>query len=152
MSNKLHLQLVTPERTVLKEELDSLSCPTSLGQITILPNHIPLVSTLRTGELVARSGGKEHFIHVAGGFVEIRGDNEVVILADAAEHHHEIDVARAEEAVARAKSAMKEKQMSAEEYAKVAAALQQNLTRINIARKHAHRRSAPITGEGVFRE
>jgi len=50
---KIHFQLVTPERTVLNQELDSLSCLTILGQITILPNHIPLVATLTVGELVA---------------------------------------------------------------------------------------------------
>lgn len=150
--SKIHLQLVTPERTVLREELDSLSCPTDMGQITILPHHIPLVAALEPGELVARAGGKEHFIHIAGGFVEIRGNSEVTVLADAAEHHHEIDVSRAQAAVERAKTAMAEKKMSEEEYAKVAASLQRGLTRINVARKHAHRRPSPITGEGILGE
>jgi F-type H+-transporting ATPase subunit epsilon len=149
---KLHLQLVTPERTVLHEELDSLSCPTDMGQITILPHHIPLVATLEPGELVAKSGGKEHFIHVAGGFVEVRDHNTVIVLADTAEHHHQIDVVREQEAIQRAKQAMKEKKMSEEEYAKVAAVLQQSLTRLNVARKHSHRRSGPITGDSTFTE
>lgn len=149
---KINFQLVTPEKTVLKEELDSLSCPTTLGEITILPNHIPLVATLTAGELVAKSGGQEHFIAVTGGFIEVRPNNEVVALADAAEHHYEIDVAKTEEAVKRAQTAMKETKMSSEEYAKVAATLQQGLTRLNIARKHQHRRNVPMTGEGVFKE
>ncbi|MDE2312293.1 MAG: ATP synthase F1 subunit epsilon [Patescibacteria group bacterium] len=150
--NKIHFQLVTPERTVLEEELDSLSCPTELGQITILPSHVPLVATITPGELIARAGEKEHSIAVSGGFVEIRPNNQVIVLADAAEHYYEIDTKRAEEAVKRAQVAMKEKAMSAEEYARVAASLQQSLSRLNIARKHSHRRTAPLSGEGVFKE
>lgn len=149
--NKLNFQLVTPERTVLNEELDSLSCPTTLGQITVLPGHIPLVATLTTGELIAKSGGKEHFINVTGGFIEVRPNNQVVALADAAEHHYEIDVQKTEEGVKRAQAAMRETKMSSAEYAKVAASLNQSLSRLNIARKHSHRRQ-PITGEGVFKE
>lgn len=150
--NKLHFQLVTPERTVLNEELDSLSCPTTLGQITILPGHIPLVATLMAGELIAKTSGKEHNIAVTGGFIEVRPNNQVVALADAAEHHYEINIQKNEEAVKRAQTAMKETKMSSEEYAKVAASLNQSLTRLNIARKHSHRRTSPITGEGVFKE
>jgi F-type H+-transporting ATPase subunit epsilon len=148
---KLHFQLVTPERTVLNEELDSLSCPTTLGQITVLPGHIPLVATLMSGELVARVGSKEHFINVTGGFIEVRANNQVVALADAAEHHFEINIQKTEDAVKRAQTAMKETKLSAEEYARVAASLNQSLTRLNIARKHSHRRQ-PITGQGTLNE
>lgn len=152
LKNLINFKLVTPERTVLNEELDSLSCPTTLGQITILPGHIPLVATLVAGELIAREGGKEHNIAVTGGFIEVRPNNQVIALADAAEHHYEINIQKTEEAAKRAQAAMAEKKMSAEEYAKVAASLNQSLTRLNIARKHSHRRTAPITGEGVFKE
>lgn len=148
---KLHFQLVTPERTVLNEELDSLSCPTSLGQITILPGHIPLVANLVAGELIARTDHQEHNIAVTGGFIEVGGKDQVVALADAAEHHYEIDTQKAEEAVKRAQKAMTETKMSSEEYAKVAASLNQSLTRLNIARKHSHRRQ-PITGQGALNE
>jgi F-type H+-transporting ATPase subunit epsilon len=149
----LSFQLVTPERTLLNEELDSLSVPTELGQITVLPGHIPLVATLMPGELIGRSKGAEHFIHVAGGFLEVRSGNEVVILADAAEHFYEIDIKLAEEAKAKAEETMKRRNtLSDEEYARVAVSLERSLSRLNIARKHAHRRTAPITGEGVRKE
>lgn len=148
----LHLHLVTPERTVLKEELDSLSVPTTMGQITILPGHIPLVATLVSGELSAKKAGEEHPIHVAGGFLEVKPNNEIVILADAAEHHYEIDEARAEAAKTQAEKRLKEEKLSEEEYAVVAAQLERNLTRLNIARKHAHRRTRPITSEGILKE
>lgn len=151
LKNLINFKLVTPERTVLHEELDSLSCPTTLGQITILPGHIPLVATLVAGELISRAGGKEHNIAVTGGFIEVKANNEVVALADAAEHYYEINEKRAQEAKERAQKALKETKLSSEEYARVAASLERNLQRIKIQRKHAHRKN-PITEEGVFKE
>jgi len=147
----ISFQLVTPERTVLSKELVSLSCPTTLGQITILPDHAALVATLVPGELHAKTQNDEFFINVTGGFVEVKKGSEVVVLADAAEHHYEIDAERAEEAKKRAEEALRQVSVSDEEYAKVAAAMERNLSRIKIARKHAHKKT-PITGEGVFSE
>lgn len=136
--NKLHFQLVTPERTVLNEELDSLTCPTTLGEITVLPGHIPLVATLVSGELVAKNAGKEQYIHVAGGFIEVRPKSQVVALADAAEHHYEIDIQKTEEAIARAKHEIANRKMSAQEYAVIASILNKNQSRLKVARKRAH--------------
>jgi F-type H+-transporting ATPase subunit epsilon len=137
---KLSFQLVTPERTVLDQELDSLTCPTTMGQITILPGHIPLVATLVEGELVAKNGKNESFIHVDGGFIEVRPNSNVVALADSAEHHYEIDIQKAEEAVARAKHEMEKKKMSAEDYAVISSILNKNQGRLKVARKHSHQR------------
>ena len=148
---KLSIQLITPERTVLTETVSSLTCPTTEGQITILPGHAPLVATLETGELVAKNGGEDHFIHVAGGFIEIRNNNEIIILADSAEHHFEIDLARAEEAKQEAEKILKSEHLANEEYITAAWALRKNLSRINIARKHSHRRTR-ITSEGVLEQ
>jgi F-type H+-transporting ATPase subunit epsilon len=150
--NYLKLQLITPERTVLSEEVRSITCPTEAGQITILPNHAPLVANLTSGELITKNGGVDNFIHVAGGFVEVRKNNEVIILADAAEHHFEIDIARAEEAKKQAEAIMAQQHLAEEEYATAAWLIQKNLSRINIARKHSHRRTRSITSEGVFKE
>lgn len=150
--NKLSVQLVTPERTVLEQELAYLSCPTTEGEITILPKHTPLVAELVSGELKAKNGGDEFFIHVAGGFVEVREDSKVIILADAAEHHYEIDIERAEEAKEEAKKILAKQQLADEEYATAAWLLRKNLSRIDIARKHANRRTRSITSEGVFKE
>ena len=143
--DNLRFQLVTPERVVLSKELASLSCPTSMGQITILPHHIPLVANLVPGELHAKTAADDFFIYVAGGFVEIRPNKEVVVLADAAEHHFEIDQQKAEAAMAKAEAEMQKRStMSEQEYAKVAAVLQQSLARLNIARRHAHRKQPTI--------
>lgn len=149
MSNKLKLNLVTPERTVISEEADSITCPTGEGYITILPGHADLISTIVSGELTVKNGGVEHFLHVSGGFVHVSGDNEIRVLSDAAEHHAEIDITRAEEARKLAEQQLNEQILSDEEYAATTAILRKNLSRIKIARKHAHRRTR-ITGEGVF--
>jgi F-type H+-transporting ATPase subunit epsilon len=150
---KIKVQLVTPERTVLTEEVSSLTCPTTDGQITIYPGHVALISTLVSGELIAKDGKDiEHNIHVAGGFVQVQpGGKDIIILADGAEHYYEIDIARAEEAKLLAEKTLKEQKLSDEEYALASIALQKNLSRINIARKHAQRRTR-ITSEGVFHE
>ena len=150
--NKLQLQLVTPERTVLTEEVASLICPTTEGQITILPGHVPIIATLVSGELVAQNGGASHNIHVAGGFVQVQNEGkEIIVLADAAEHFYEIDIARAEEAKDQAEKTLSEQTLSDEEYAIAAVNLQRSLSRINIARKHAHRRTR-ITSEGDLKK
>ncbi len=159
--NTIKVQLVTPERSLLTEEVASLVCPTEEGQITILPGHVPFIATLVSGELIAKNEGQEDYnIHVAGGFVQVKhseekvaGKNrsEIVILADAAEHFYEIDLDRAEEAKLEAEKILKEQTSSDEEYALAAMSLRRNLSRINIARKHSHRKTR-ITSEGVFKQ
>lgn len=134
---KLNLKLVTPEKVVFEEEVDSLTCPTTTGEITILPGHLPLISSLQSGELVARKGSEIEPIAVSGGFVEVRPGNEIIILADAAEHVRDIDLERAEDARKRAEQAMQNKQqLSSQEYAQIAATLERNLTKIRLAKKH----------------
>ena len=133
---KLKFQIVTPERTVLHEEVDSLSCPTQNGQITILPNHIPLISALQSGELTARMGDRNEHIAVSGGFVEVRPGNQIIVLADSAERADEIDPTRAEDARKAAEEAMKgEVSRSSEEFATIAAALQKNLVRLKVSKR-----------------
>lgn len=136
MAAKLKFQIVTPERTVLQEEVDSLSCPTQMGQITVLPNHVPLIAALEAGELIARVSGRSEHIAVSGGFVEVRPGNEIIILADSAEHADEIDPTRAEEARRVAAEEMKNaKVRSSEEFALAAAAFQKNLIRLKVSKR-----------------
>jgi F-type H+-transporting ATPase subunit epsilon len=140
--NLIQFQLVTPERTVLSQELVSLTCPTNMGEITILPGHIPLVAGLMPGELHGKTAnGEDFFVFVSGGFIQINPESKVIVLADSAEHHYEIDAHRAEEAKNLAQKELAEKKMSSEEYAVVAASLERSLARINISRKHAHKKN-----------
>jgi len=99
MSQKtIKFEIVTPERTVFKEQVLQVTVPTKQGEITVLPNHIPLVASLQPGviEIVKRDGAQD-IMSVSGGFIEVLKD-KVVILADTAERAEEIDIDRTEEA------------------------------------------------------
>ena len=90
----LRLEIVTPEKRVLDETVDTVTIPTQSGEIGILPEHAPLISALRAGILSYTKGGTTDKIVVSGGFVEV-GANRVSVLADTAEYTDEIDVAAA---------------------------------------------------------
>lgn len=106
MSKQLKLKIVTPERLVLEEMVDQVSLPTTLGEITILPNHIPLITGLSSGDVVAFVNGEQVPMAVVGGFVEVKtGEGEiteVAVLADFAEHVSELSDVAIEKAKARA--------------------------------------------------
>ena len=104
----LKFQIITPERVVFSEEVEQVSVMTREGEITILPNHIPLVGLLVPGEVRYKKMGEEVGIVVSTGFVEVQPGNSVVLLADTAEHAAEIDLARAEAARERATRLMGE--------------------------------------------
>ena len=80
MNKKLNFKIATPERIVYENEVDSVTCPTEMGEVTILPDHIPLVANLRPGELKTIQNGQLRFFAVSGGFLEVRPKNEIVIL------------------------------------------------------------------------
>lgn len=144
LTNFINFQLVTPEKTVLTSELTSLTCPTTLGEITILPHHIALVANLVPGELHAKSKTDEFFIHVSGGFVEVKPNSQVNVLADSAEHYHEINEQRALAAKKRAEEAMTKHPIGSPDHARVTAAFNRSLSRLNIVRKHSHAKNTPI--------
>ncbi len=105
----IKFEIATPERVVLKiEEVKQVTVPTKEGEITVLPNHIPLVAFLQSGvvEVVTADDSKE-VVSVSGGFIEVL-KNKLVILADTAERAYEIDIDRAEEARKRAEQTIKE--------------------------------------------
>ncbi len=136
---KFKLKIVTPERVVLSDEVSQVSVETKLGQITILPNHLPLVAELAPGEIVVKQDGEsEDWMAVSGGFIEVL-PNQVVILADTAEYAEEIDEQRAEEAKKRAEKLLKEKLTDSEDYAMVAAKLQKELARLKVVRRRKHK-------------
>jgi len=144
MAGKIKFKIVTPERVVFEEEVDQVTLPTQEGEITVLPNHIPLISVLQAGELVAKKDSEEIAMAVSGGMVEVQ-KNELTVLADTAERAEEIDLARAEEARRRAEKLKEEKVRADEtEYAAVAATFEKNLARIKVAKKHLTKRGMKI--------
>ena len=97
----IKLDIVTAERLVYSDEVDILIAPGVEGQLGILPQHVPLMTTLKAGEMIARKSGEEVNWAISGGFLEVQPDR-IIVLADTAERDDEIDLARAEEAKRRA--------------------------------------------------
>lgn len=140
MSKQIKLKIVTPERLVLEEIVDQVSLPTTLGEITVLPHHIPLITGLSSGDVVAYLNGEHIPMAVVGGFVEIKqnekGETEVAILADFAEHVSELHDEKIEKAKARAeelKKLMENKDHV--DFEHFEAELERSLTRVKIAEK-----------------
>ena len=102
MSDQLNLEVVTPHRTVLVKDVDSVTLPGIEGEIGILPEHIPLLTTLDTGIMTYSSKGKSQTIAVHWGYAQVEG-NRVRVLAELAETSAEIDLRRAKEAESKAK-------------------------------------------------
>jgi F-type H+-transporting ATPase subunit epsilon len=132
----LQLEIVTPERQVFSDEVDSVQVPGSEGELGVLPHHAPLVSTLGVGELRYRKGGVEESFAIVGGFLQVRPD-KVVVLAETADMASEIDLEKAEEARREAERALETGFKEGADLAAARAALQQALLRIRVAeRRH----------------
>jgi len=134
------LEIVTAERVVFSEDVDVVIAPGIEGQLGVLPNHAPLMTTLMPGELLVRRGGEEFSLAITGGFVEVRPDR-IIILADAAERVEEIDIARAEEAKRRAEERLKAP-VAEVDLLRAEAALRRSLARLQVAARR-RRRSKP---------
>lgn len=137
----LHFELVTPERVVFRQDADQVTLPTAGGEITVLPGHIPLVAALVPGIAQLKKGNETEDVAVSGGFIEISAENRVRVLADTAERGVELDLGVIEAAKDRAEQVMREAVRSDDaSYAAAAAALERELARYRVARKHASRR------------
>ncbi|KKW29496.1 MAG: ATP synthase F1 subunit epsilon [Candidatus Doudnabacteria bacterium RIFCSPHIGHO2_01_52_17] len=135
MTKTLKFRIATPDRVILETEVERVTCATQLGEVTILPDHIPLVANLMPGEMTIVEKAGPRYLAVTGGFLEVRPGNEVVILADAAEHVEEIDIKRAEEARERARKRMTEEVKDAESFAEAQAALERSLARLRVGKR-----------------
>ncbi len=138
----IKFSLVTPERKLLEEEVLQVTLPTEAGEVTILPDHIPYIATLKSGEAHVETvrGESQNFV-VLGGFVEFHG-NTLSVLADAAERADEIDLERARVAEERAREIREKKiDVSAEEREVAVAALERAWARLHVAKKHRSHRS-----------
>ena len=132
VADQLKLEVVTPERRVLSEPVNSVTVPGRNGEMQILPGHAALISELKTGVLAYNQDGTTHQLHVSGGFVEV-SDDRVSVLAEIAERPEEIDAARAR--LARDHT---EKQLSAwsgteEDFEKARVKLERSMVRLQLA-------------------
>lgn len=147
----IRCEIVSQDRMVFEGDADVVVVPGEGGQMGILPNHAPLLSTLRFGILTVRYQGEEEHFTVAGGVVEVQPDI-ITVLADAAENVSEIDVNRAEEAKRRAEDMLKEgPPPDTDTYLAMEAALRRSNLRLEAARRYRPR-SQPPSMSGMDRQ
>ena len=130
----IHFEIVSPEKTVYQERVDQVIAQTEMGEITILPDHAPLVSALVAGEMRIKKGSEEFSMSVAGGFLEVQPGSRVLVLADDALRAEEIDEKLAEEARKRAEQLLSQK-AEREDIADIKSALAHALAQLKVVKK-----------------
>ena len=129
----LRLQIVTPDRSVVTEQVDEVEIPGAEGYFGVLPGHTPLLATLKVGELWYRKGSEKFYLSIAFGFAEVLPDR-VTILAQLAERPDDIDTARAEAAQRRAEERLA-KPSPEMDFERARIALMKSLVRLQVATK-----------------
>lgn len=137
MADTIKLELVTPERQILSEDVDEVIAPGVEGDLGVLPDHTPLLTALRVGELAYRSGKRMDYVAiVGGGFLEVN-NNRVIVLADDAELGQDINLDEAIERKLRAEKELdKERKADEKTFREAEIALMKELTRVQIAEKY----------------
>jgi F-type H+-transporting ATPase subunit epsilon len=132
----LQLEIVTPEARIFSGEVDTVVLPGSDGELGILPNHVPLVTTLKPGELVYSQSGKSEYFAVGTGFVEVTG-GRVSVLTDMAKGESEIDEKSVEDALKRAQERLEsiKHDTHTEEVAMVQAMIQKSMAQLHVKRR-----------------
>jgi F-type H+-transporting ATPase subunit epsilon len=133
MPDTFQLEIVTPEKMVVRDQAEEMQIPGKNGYLGILPGHAPLISELAVGEISYRNGGTTHHLAVAWGFAEVLPDKGTV-LAETAERADEIDVKRAQEAKQRAEERLKSGNTDVD-YSRAEIALQRAESRLDVAEK-----------------
>jgi F-type H+-transporting ATPase subunit epsilon len=134
----IRCEIVSQDRMVYEGSVDIVVLPGTDGEMGILPNHAPLLTTLKMGIIKVRSGGKEEVFTVAGGVAEVQPEI-VTVLADAAENVEEIDVSRAEAARKRAEEILvKGIPAESDAYLKIEAALRRSNLRLDAVKRYRH--------------
>ncbi len=133
MAATLKLEIVTPEAKTYSEDVEMVTLPGIEGEMGIYPMHVPLMTQIVAGELAVRKDGRDYFLAIGEGFVEITAD-KVAIMTDMAIRAEQIDEAKAEEARKRAEARLAEK-LDDEEAALVSAALMHSLAQLKVKRR-----------------
>ncbi|MDD5342313.1 MAG: F0F1 ATP synthase subunit epsilon [Patescibacteria group bacterium] len=148
---KINFQIVTPERVVYNDEIDQVSLPTPMGEITVLPHHVPLITALSAGELRVKKGTDEVPMAISAGFAEIQ-PNKVVVLAETAERAEEIDIERAKEAHQKAEELLKTRRTDQKEFAAVMSKIEKELARLRVAERHRTKRADRVIREDELKK
>ncbi len=130
----LEVEIVTPSRVILQEQVDELNVPGDLGYVGILPGHTAYLTTLSQGELMYRQGEQRHYMAVFQGYMEVN-DDKVTMLVDLAEPAHEIDRSRAESARSRAEDRLQHIEAHDIDFERARAALFRAMIRLQVTSK-----------------
>jgi F-type H+-transporting ATPase subunit epsilon len=133
MASTLKLEIVTPEAKTYSEDVEMVTLPAVEGEMGVFPQHVPLMTQIVPGEVVVRKEGRDYFLAVGEGFVEITAER-VAIMTDMAIRAENVDEAKAEEARRRAEARLAEK-LDDEEAAMVSAALAHSLAQLKVKRR-----------------
>jgi F-type H+-transporting ATPase subunit epsilon len=133
MPDTFQLEIVTPEKMVVRDAAEEMQIPGKDGYLGILPGHAPLITELGVGEITYRKDNYTHHLSVAWGFAEVLPD-KVTVLAETAEHAEEIDARRAQEAKQRAESQLANNNTE-EDFRRTAGDLKRADTRLEVAAK-----------------
>ncbi|MEO7272674.1 MAG: F0F1 ATP synthase subunit epsilon [Vicinamibacterales bacterium] len=134
LPTSIELQIVTPDKLVLRESVDEVEIPGSEGYFGVLPGHTPMLASLAVGELWYRQGQEKTYLSIAFGFAEVLPDR-VTILARLAERADDIDIERAEAAKVRAEQRLASaQQQDAVDYERARTALLKSMSRLNVSR------------------
>ena len=136
MANTLRLEIVTPDAKTYSEDVEMVTLPGSEGEMGIYPNHVPLLTQIVPGEIIVRKDGRDYFLAIGEGFVEITGER-VAIMSDMAIRAENIDEAKAEDARRRAEARLAE-HINDEESAMLSAALAHSLAQLKVKRRQQH--------------
>ena len=131
--DKITLEIATPDRLVLSEEIDEVILPSIDGYMGVRPGHAPLLAALDVGEISYRRGSEERLLACSGGFAEVQGDS-VSILAETAEPAEEIDVERAKQAQQRAAELMNA-DLSENEFKRAEVSLKKAVSRLRVSER-----------------
>jgi F-type H+-transporting ATPase subunit epsilon len=133
----LRLEIVTPEAKAYSEDVDMVVIPGTEGELGILPQHVPLLTGIKPGELRVVKGGQETFLAVGEGFAEITQE-QVIVLTDMALLDTQIDEAAAQAAFDKAQEALKTQRLADEELATVEASLDKSMAQLHVKRRKHH--------------
>jgi F-type H+-transporting ATPase subunit epsilon len=132
----LKLEIVTPESEAYSDDVEMVTLPATEGEMGVLPQHTPLMTQITPGEIIVRKDGKDSYMAVGEGFVQITGDR-VAVMTDMALRAESIDEAAAEEARKRAEARLAER-LDDQETAVVSAALARSLAQLKVKRRQHH--------------
>lgn len=138
MAEKMKLEIVTPYKKVVDTEIDEVTASGKLGEFSVLPGHVPFLTSLKIGELVYKNNGVTEHMSLNWGYFEVKED-KIIILVETAEAAAEIDLERAKAAQGRAEEALKKYTAEDKQFKVYEAALERAIIRMQVAGKAARR-------------